>query len=110
MMNLTAAMTNLSSEIGALRQARETFMENLRKETGEMLANFTFARTQMALKTKSDLAAFVSNLKRRVGRFRDEFRTDLAGTHRAWFGHTARRAMEPEGQRPIKAEKRTKRL
>ena len=53
MMNLTAAMTNLSSEIGALRQARETFMENLRKETrdrktavSEMRANLTFLRSR----------------------------------------------------------------
>ena len=37
-MNLTAAMTNLCGEIGALRQGRETFMENLRKETRERRA------------------------------------------------------------------------
>src|SRR3972149_11196175 len=93
MMNLTAAMTNLSGEIGALRQARETFMENLRKETrdrrtavSEMRANLAFLRSRRTSRTKSDLSSFVSNLKHTVGRFRDEFRTDLAGAHLALFG------------------------
>jgi len=93
MMNLTAAMTNLSGEMGALRQARETFLENLRQETrdrrtavAEMRANLAFLRSRRTSRTKSDLSSFVSNLQHRVGRFREEVRTDLAGAHRVLFG------------------------
>ena len=115
-MNLTAAMTNLCSEIGALRQSRETFMENLRKETrerraavSEMRANLTFLRSRRTLKTKSDLSAFASNLKHRVGRFCDEVRTDLAGAHRALFGSAGGFGEQPSGEVAFKFERKKSR-
>ena len=116
MMNLTAAMTNLSSEIGALHQARETFMENLRKETrdrkaavSEMRANLAFLRSRMASRSKNDLSAFVSNLKHTVGRFRDEVRTDLAGAHRAFFGSGARFGEQPSADVAFRSERKKSR-
>ena len=115
-MNLTAAMTNLCSEIGALHQARETFMENLRKEmlarkaaVSEMQANFTLLRSRRALKMKSDLSAFVSNLQHRVERFRDEVRTDLAGAHRAFFGSAGGFGEQPSGEVAFKFERKKSR-
>lgn len=116
MMNLTAAMTNLCGEIGAWHQARETFMENLRKETrdrktavSEMRANLAFLRSRRTSRTKSDLSAFVSNLKHTVGRFRDEFRTDLAGAHRALFGSGARFGEQPSAEVTFRSERKKSR-
>src|SRR3990172_5026680 len=116
MMNLTAAITNLSSEIGALRQARETFMENLRKETrdrrtavSEMRANLAFLRSRMASRTRSDLSAFVSNLKHRVGRLRDEVRTDMAGAHRALFGSARGFGEQPSAEVAFRSERKKSR-
>ena len=106
---LTADMTRLCGEMDTMRQARVTFLENLGKETGEMLANFTFARTQRALKTKRDLSAFVSNLKHRGGRFRDEVRTDLAGAHRAWFGSAGGFGEQPSAEVAFKSERKKSR-
>ena len=115
-MNLTAAMTNLCGEIGALRQSRETFMENLRKEmlerkaaVSEMRANLTFLRSRRTLQTKSDLSAFASNLKRRVERFRDEVRTDLAGAHRALFGSAGGFGEQPNAGIAFKSERKRSR-
>jgi len=116
MMNLTAAMTNLSGEIGALRQARETFLENLRKETrdrktamSEMRANLAFLRSRRTSRANSDLLAFVSNLKHTVGRFRDEFRTDLAGAHRALFGSARGFGEQPSAEFTFKSERKKSR-
>ena len=115
-MNLTAAMTNLCGEIGALRQSRETFMENLRKEmlerkaaVAEMRANFTFLRSRRALKTKSFLSDFTSNLQHRVERFRDEVRTDLAGAHRAFFGSAGGFGEQPRVEVAFKPERKKSR-
>ena len=115
-MNLTAAMTNLCGEIGALRQSRETFMENLRKEmlerkaaVSEMRANLTFLHSRMASRTKSDLSSFVSNLKHRMEGFRDEVRTDLAGAHRALFGSARGFGEQPSGEVAFKFERKKSR-
>ena len=112
-MNLTAAMTNLCGEIGALRQSRETFMDNLRKEmlerkaaVSEMQTNFTFLRSQRTLKMKSDLSSFVSTLKHGMEKFRDEVRTDLAGAHRAFFGSARGFGEQPSGEVAFKFERK----
>lgn len=83
-MNLTASMIRLGNEIDALHQTRMSFVENLAKETREMLARFTFAHAQQSAKTKGDLTDFVSDLKHRMARFRQDFRADLTGACRAW--------------------------
>ena len=92
-MGLTDAMTHLSHEIGALRQNRRAFMKNLAKETKEtknrvsqMRADFATARARSAMKMKDDLTAFVFKLRKGVAGFRNEFRADLEGASRAWFG------------------------
>ncbi len=92
-MGLTDAMTHLSDEIGALRQERGTFMKNLAKDTNEMKtgvlqmrADFATAHARSAMKMKKDLTAFVFKLRKGVAGFRNEFRADLDGASRAWFG------------------------
>ena len=92
-MGLTDAMTQLSFEIGALRQERGTFMKNLANETkemktrvSEMRADFATTRSRSAMKMKDDLTAFVFKLREGVAGFRNEFRADLDGASRAWFG------------------------
>ncbi len=92
-MGLTDAMTHLSEEIGALRQERGTFMKNLAKETNEMKtrvfemrADFAAARARNAMQLKNDLTAFVFKLREGVAGFRNDFRADLDGASRAWFG------------------------
>jgi hypothetical protein len=92
-MGLTDAMTHLSEEIGALRQERGTFMKNLANETkemkarvSEMRADFATARFRSAMKMKNDLTTFVFKLREGVAGFRNDFRADLDGASRAWFG------------------------
>ena len=92
-MGLTASMSCLRKEIDALRQTRMSFLENLAEETREMKtsvatmrARFAFARAQRSAKTKGDLTDFVSDLKHRMARWRQDFRADLIGARRAWAG------------------------
>ena len=92
-MGLTDAMTHLSEEIGALRQERGAFMKHLANETkemksrvSEMRTDFAAARFRNAMKMKDDLTAFVFKLREGVAGFRNDFRADLDGASRAWFG------------------------
>jgi len=68
-------------------------MKNLAKETKEMKtqvsqmrADFATARARSAMKMQDDLTAFVSKLREGVEGFRNEFRADLEGASRAFFG------------------------
>ena len=112
-MGLTNAMTHLSHEIGALRQDRGTFMKNLAKETedmkarvSEMRADFATARARSAVKMKDDLTAFVFKLREGVAGFRNEFRADLEGASRAWFGPARGFAGQGEAEFAFKPERK----
>ena len=92
-MERTASMSRLCKEIDALRQTRRSFLENLAEETREMKtavatmrARFAFARAQRSAKTKGDLTDFVSDLKHRMARWRQDFRA-WAGQAVAFAGH-----------------------
>ena len=91
--NLTDDMTRLRGEVDVLRAARVALMEelaqgakNLANEVSAMRAGFTGAHTAMAKKEKKSRLAFVSGVKKRVGRMRREYASDLAGARRAWCG------------------------
>ena len=92
-MGLTDAMTRLSDEIAVLRQGREAFRKDLAADirgkkiaVSEMRTDFARTRAQNALRMKNDLTNFVSKLRGGVAGWRHEFRTDLAGASRAFFG------------------------
>jgi hypothetical protein len=69
-----------------LRGQITAFMRDLRPGVSKMRARFAAAHAEMARETKADRLAFVSNLKRAVAGQLQEFRADIAGAHRAWFG------------------------
>ena len=115
-MGLTDAMTHLSEEIGALRQERGAFMKNLAKETNEMKtrvsemqANFASTRARNATQLHNDLTAFVFKLKEGVAGFRNEFRADLDGASRAWFGPARAFAGHAETEFAFKPERKKSR-
>ena len=95
---LTDDMSRLSGEIGALRSARHTLMEDLRDGfeslrdgVEETLADIHGARMKMAKRTRADLGAFVSDLQDKVSNLRHVTAVDLAGAHTAFFGSHASR-------------------
>ena len=96
---LTADVTRLCGEIGALRKQRETLMKELADGTrgrgsavSQMRTGFFQAHSEMARKMKADLRAFATKLRRGVGGQRQEFQADLAGARRVWNGKRAFRA------------------
>lgn len=112
-MGLTDAMTRLSEEIGALRQGRETFRKDLAEETrgmktavSEMRAGFANAHAQRAMRTKRNLTAFVSRLKRGMAKFRQEFRADLAGASRGFFGPARGFAERSDGETAFQPDRK----
>lgn len=83
----------LCHQIRVMRKIRGAFMKDLKCEAtdrriavSDMQENFSIARADMARKTKADHLVFISNLKRTVGGKLREFKADLAGARRAWFG------------------------
>lgn len=121
--SLTADMTRLCGEINDLRQVRGEEMRDRRQEmrdrkmaVSEMRADFAFAGAAMARKTKADLATFVSDLKAAVdelkcavGELREQFRTDVAGAHRAWLAPALAFEMPSAKAPPVKPAKFFKR-
>ena len=91
--NLTDDMTRLRGEVDGLRAARVVLMQdlaqsakNLANEVSAMRADFAGAHAAMAKKEKKIRLVFVSGVKKRVGRMRREYASDLAGARRAWCG------------------------
>ena len=107
--SLTADMTRLCGEINALHQVRRQEMRDRKMAVSEMRANFAFAGAAMARKTKADLGAFVSDLKCAVGELREQFRTDVAGAHRAWLAPALAFEMPSAKAPPVKPAKFFKR-
>ena len=88
-------------------------MKNLAKETremkmavSEMRADFAAARAQRAMKMKDDLTDFVFKLREGVAGFRNEFRADLAGASRAFFGPARGFAERSEAEFAFKPERK----
>jgi len=91
--NLTDDMTRLRGEVDGLKAARAALMQelaqgakNLASEVSAMRADFAGAHTDMAKKEKKMRLAFVSGVKKRVGRMRKDYASDLAGARRVWCG------------------------
>ena len=89
---MTNDMCRLRGEIGSSHRARETFVKDLEKEVSEMQANFAFSRTARARRTKADLMAFTTRLRKETGEQVRAVRTELAGARHAWRGTRAIRA------------------
>lgn len=83
--------TRLCDEIRALRGGREASLRSLKGAVAGWRARFRNEHAQMARKTKADRLAFVSGMRKEVSGLRNEFSTELAGAHKAWFGNVARR-------------------
>jgi hypothetical protein len=83
--------TRLCDEIRSLHGGREASLRSLKDGVARLRASFHNEHAQMARKTKADRLAFVSGMRKEVSRLRNEFSTELAGAHKAWFGHVARR-------------------
>ena len=100
MARLTDDMNRLCDEISALRNARKSFISNLKQgvasiQTSVAVMEYGFhtARSQMARKMRreraefiSDLQKMVSSLKKAVAGMRKEFAADLKGASRVWAG------------------------
>ena len=102
--HLTDDMTRLRGQITAFIKDLSINSKGLRPAVSKMRARFAAAHAEMARETKADRLAFVSkhaemaretkadrlafvsNLKRAVAGQLQEFRADIAGAHRAWFG------------------------
>ena len=91
--NLTNDMTRLRGEVDGLKAARVALMQELAQgtknrtsEVSAMLSDFAGAHASMAKKEKKMRLAFVSGVKKRVGRLRKEVISDIAGARRAWCG------------------------
>ena len=82
--NLTNDMTRLRGEIETLRNAQSVWIQNLAAKVSAMRAAFVVAHRAMAKKTKMDLNAYLSGIKKRVSGMRKENRADLAGARFAW--------------------------
>ena len=75
---LTEDMTRLRSEIGTLRQDRETFVDNLKRNVAALLAGFHAAQRERR--------AYVSGIRRNVADLLTGFADDIQGAHQAWAG------------------------
>ena len=91
--NLTDDMTRLRGEVDALRNARGVLMQDLARgaramadEVSAMRADFAHAHAAMAKKAKRERVAYVTGIKKRIGRMRKEFAADLDGARRVWCG------------------------
>ena len=91
--NLTDDMTRLRGEVDALRNARGALMQDLARgaramadEVSAMRADFAHAHATMAKKAKRERVAYVTGIKKRIGRMRKKFADDLDGARRAWCG------------------------
>jgi hypothetical protein len=84
-------LTRLREEIRTLHGGRETLLRSLKDAVAGLRASFRNEHAQMARKTKADRLAFVSGMRKEVSRSRNEFSTELADAHKAWFGNVARR-------------------
>jgi hypothetical protein len=83
---LTNDMNRLRGEIRGLRAARKALTKDRRGVVVAMQAGFRNAHAEMARRTKADLSAFVSGLRRTVSALRREVADDILGARRAWFG------------------------
>jgi hypothetical protein len=93
--NLTNDMTRLRGELDALRSDRGALMQELARGAKDlastvsaMQADFAADHARMARKTGKARAAYVTRIKKQVGRMRKENAADLAGAASAWFGKT----------------------
>ena len=71
---LTEDMTRLRDEIEILRGTRSSFIRNLKRDVGEMKADFRKERMEMGRETRDELMTFVSDLKGDVFQMQDDFR------------------------------------
>ncbi|MBI4595180.1 MAG: hypothetical protein HY730_02250 [Candidatus Tectomicrobia bacterium] len=95
---LTEDMTRLRSEIGAMKNARKTLMNELTRETksreqivSNMLARFSNAQVEKTKQINHDLSIFINNLRQNVAGVQREvreritgFRVDIQGARQAW--------------------------
>jgi len=96
---LTDDMTRLRGEVDAWRSARGDFIKDLKSSITSMLADFSNARSEMAVALRSARMDFIQNLKSSVASIRSEMAADLAGAHRVWFGSFAPRAEKTSQKR-----------
>ena len=100
--SLTDEMTRLAGEVRAVRDEREVFVRDLKRNVSQMQANFHDAHAQMASKTRADRKGFVSGLTRTVAGHRRELRADIRGAREAWAGSASTRS-----DTPVKAKRKT---
>lgn len=111
-------MTRLCGEIAAMASVRDALMHDLSRTTNtrraavaDLLSSFSDARSELARKTKADLAKFQSGVQRSVRRLRHEvnnkvgeFRADMAGAKQAWSELTASVAEMPMMEAGVEAD------
>lgn len=104
-------MTRLCGEIAAMASVRDALMQDLSRTTNsrrarvaDLLSSFSDARSEMARKTKADLAKFHSGVQRSVRRLLGEFRADMAGAKQAWSEFTAPVAEMPMMEAGVEAD------
>ena len=91
--NLTDDMTRLRGEVDALRSDRGALMQTLARGVKDLAssvsairADFSEVHAAMARRSKKDLAAYVTGIRKRVTTMRNANAADLAGASRAWAG------------------------
>ena len=114
----TDDMASLRSEIGALRTARKTFMDenlrgaiaDLRDGVEEMLTGFRKTHAKIARKAETARQGFLSNLRdgvlglqEQVANFRHDAAAEMRSAHAAFFGSVTERRTKTGRRRKLAA-------
>jgi len=79
-------LARLRDEMSALREARFTFVRDVKSFVAGLLGSFRSAHAEMADRTRGERTAFVSRLRATVADLRRQFADENAAAHRAWWG------------------------